>query len=513
MAGWRRNWFSSRLSRLAGRPPSWLLLVLGLALTLSACTEPAAAQRRETPPPLLREFRAAWVATVANIDWPSRPGLSTAAARAELDAIVDRAAELRLNALVFQVRPAADAMYRSVLEPWSEWLTGKQGRAPGTDWDPLEYVIDRCHRHGLELHAWFNPFRCGHPSGKSPPDRSSVRRVLPEACVKFGSYEWMDPGDPEAREWSMRVILDVVRRYDVDGVHIDDYFYPYPVRGVKFDDERSYAGYRARGGKLGRSDWRRQNIDDFVRDLYENVHDEKSWVQVGISPFGIARPGEPAGIKAGIDQYEDLYADVPHWLRQGWLDYLAPQLYWPIDQKPQSFPVLLRYWHRKNVIYRHVWPGINPGRCLQQKPPCRPNELTDQIELIRGEGRNGQVSLGHVHFSFKALRTDAPNVGGALRKRLYGELAIAPESPWLGTTAPPKPKARLERGSDGVTVRWPPDRDTRFVAVQVLDTLGWHTASVVGADHGRCTIPAGYRAIAVSGIGRTGIQSPVVVLK
>lgn len=481
----------------------WCVVLLLLA---PACTEPAAAQRREAPPPLAREFRAAWVATVANIDWPSRPGLPTALARAELDSIVTRAVQLELNALVFQVRPAGDAMYRSVREPWSEWLTGAQGRPPDEDWDPLQYLIERCHREGLQLHAWFNPFRAGHPSGKSKPASNHVRSRLPSLCVKYGSYVWMDPGDARARKWSLDVIIDVVRRYDIDGVHLDDYFYPYPERKSTFDDNRSYDRYTRGGGKLARADWRRHNIDNFVETLYRQTHAEKAWVQVGISPFGIARPGQPAGIEAGIDQYADLYADVPRWLNRGWVDYLVPQLYWPIDQKPQSFAALLCWWHEQNTLARHVWPGINPGRCLQQKPPCRPNELRDQITLIR----QANATQGHVHFSFKALRTDAPNVGLALRRQLYRGPAVAPASPWLGTAAPATPIARLEHHSRGTTLVWQHDRSARFIVVQVKDSTGWRTARVEGADRGGCELPDGNIAIAVSAIGRTGIQSPIV---
>ncbi|MCA8953565.1 MAG: family 10 glycosylhydrolase [Planctomycetes bacterium] len=501
---------------MASRSPSFCALLL--LVWLAACTEPYVARLGDLPPrtgaapappppPLLREFRAAWVATVANIDWPSRRGLPTALARAELDAIVARAADLGLNALVFQVRPAADALYRSAHEPWSEWLTGAQGRPPDEDWDPLEHAIDACHRRGLELHAWFNPFRAGHPDGRSPPAANHVRSRLPNVCVKFGEYVWLDPGDARAQQWSQDVILDVVRRYDVDGVHLDDYFYPYPERGLKFDDARTFEAYQKGGGELALDDWRRARIDDFVHGLYDAVHREKAWVEVGISPFGIARPGVPRGIKAGVDQYADLYADVPRWLRTGWVDYLAPQLYWPIDQKPQSFPVLLAYWLDENVRFRNVWPGLNTNRCLEQKPPCRRTELTDQIELIRGKNQGP----GHIHFSFKALTRELPHGAGALR-RLYAEPAVAPPSPWLGTAAPPPPTARLERQSRGVAVVWPPQPAARFIAVQVRDAIGWRTARIVGQEVGRCELPDGYREVAVSAIGRTGVQSVVARL-
>jgi uncharacterized lipoprotein YddW (UPF0748 family) len=483
------------------------LLSTGL-LVLLVCSAPARAQDRSRPPALPREFRAAWVATVNNIDWPSRPGLPVAAMRAELDEIVRRAVELKLNALVFQVRAAADAFYASRLEPWSEWLTGVQGKAPADGFDPLAHVIEQSHRAGLQLHAWFNPYRAAHPAGKSPVAKQHVLAQMPDACVRYGAYQWMDPGDELAAKWSLAVIQDVVRRYDVDGVHIDDYFYPYPEAKLPFPDQRSFTRYQQSGGELGLGDWRRANIDEFVRRMYEIVHAEKPWVQVGISPFGIARPGVPKGIKAGIDQYEQLYADVPKWLREGWLDYLAPQLYWPIDQAPQSFAALLPWWHSQNTRKRHLWPGINPGRVLAGKPPSRAEELVDQIALLRAADA---ASPGHVHFSFKALRTDAPNVGGALRDRVYGEPALAPAMPWLGAEPPRQPAVRLEPRDDQRRLRWDPDPLARFVVVQVRGARGWRTHAILGADVGVCAVPAG--ELAVTAVGRTGALSPPAVAR
>ena len=348
--------------------------------------------------------------------------------RREMDAIVARAVALRLNALIFQVRPAADAFYQSPLEPWSEWLTGQQGKAPTGNFDPLTYLIGRCHRYGLQLHAWFNPFRCSHPSGKSAPDKKHVRLRAPKLVVSHGKYQWMDPGHPTARKWSLAVIQDVVRRYDIDGVHIDDYFYPYPIARQTFPDDDSYQAYRATGGSMNRADWRRSNIDTFVEQMYRIVHADKPWVMVGISPFGIARPGVPKGIQAGLDQYGALYADVPKWLRNGWLDYLAPQLYWPIDQKPQAFEALLDYWHAQNPKGRAIWPGIYTSKIRDGGGRIRATELRDEIRLVR---RKDEVMPGHVHFSFKALRGDHALVGRQLARDVYAEQATVPQLPWL----------------------------------------------------------------------------------
>ena len=383
-------------------------------------------QDRHRVPPA--EFRAAWVATVNNIDFPSRKGLSPRQLRAELDAIVARAVELRLNALLFQVRPAADALYKSPLEPWSEWLTGTQGKAPAENFDPLRYIIDRCHRSGLHLHAWFNPFRCRHKAARSAPAKKHVSVQAKDLCVQYGEYGWMDPGHPTARKWSLAVIQDVVRRYDIDGVHIDDYFYPYPTNKKPFPDNATYKAYRDRGGRLGRDDWRRSNIDGFVKDMYRIVHADKPWVWVGISPFGIARPGVPKGIQAGLDQYADIYADVPKWLRNGWLDYLTPQLYWPIDQKPQAFKVLLDYWHDQNPKGRAIWPGLATYKMREGGGRNRATEVRDQIRLTRWKDA---VMPGHVHFSFKSLRGDHALVGRQLQREVYTSQAAIPTLPWL----------------------------------------------------------------------------------
>jgi uncharacterized lipoprotein YddW (UPF0748 family) len=478
-------------------------LCISLACQAAACTNLARSQEHQAPPAVAREFRAAWVATVNNIDWPSRPGLPAAAARAELDELVDRAAGLGLNALVFQVRPAGDAFYRSAREPWSEWLTGAQGRAPDVDWDPLAYVVERCHQRGLQLHAWCNPYRAWHPSAKSKPAPEHVLSKLPAVCVRYGSMRWMDPGDERAAEWSLAVLCDIVERYDVDGLHIDDYFYPYPEHGATFADDASYGRYRNRGGRLDVDDWRRDNIDRFVERLYRSVHAIKPWVLVGISPFGIARPGVPRGIQAGVDQYGQLYADVQKWLRQGWCDYLAPQLYWPIDQRPQSFAVLLPWWLLQNERQRHVWPGLDAGRILQGKPPGRRDELAQQIALVRSAAPR---SPGQVLYSFAALRSDAAAVGGTVQ-RLYREPALVPASPWLDGRTPAAPTAQIELGDTRHLLRWTAGDDVRFVAVQVRGEHGWRLHAVLGADLRQTTLPADAKEVIVRAVGRTGALS------
>jgi uncharacterized lipoprotein YddW (UPF0748 family) len=460
----------------------------------------------QPPPELPREFRGVWVATVDNIDWPSRPGLPTDVQQRELDALLDSAHAIGLNAIVFQVRPSCDAFYASQLEPWSEWLTGRQGRAPDPPWDPLARAIDGAHARGLELHAWINPFRARHPQAKSPEAATHVLQRAPELAVRYGDHWWLDPGRARARAWSLKVILDIVQRYDVDGIHLDDYFYPYPIAGIEFPDATSYGAYRRIGGKLSRSDWRRSNVDRFVQELYEQVKRCKPWVKVGISPFGIARPGVPKGIQAGVDQYEQLGADVLLWLRNGWCDYLAPQLYWPIDQTPQSFAVLAPWWARQdNDQHRHIWPGINPGRAAEGKRPWRQGEIQQQIDLLR---RTDGIT-GHVHFSMRVLQADRGGIAAALRERTYRTPALVPASPWLDGRPPAAPVAQLAKGADGaLDLTWQPRAGIRFLAVQARCGKSWRTVAVASADAGRLRLPAdATEAVAVRAVDRCGVGS------
>ncbi|HEX5581940.1 MAG TPA: family 10 glycosylhydrolase [Gemmatimonadaceae bacterium] len=399
----------------------------------AATAEPWMEVRRDELPAIPREFRGAWVASVANIDWPSRPGLSSEEQQHELLAILDRAVALRLNAVILQVRPAADALYPSPHEPWSEYLTGTQGKAPEPYYDPLAFAVREAHRRGLELHAWFNPFRARHSSAKSPASPQHVSRTHPGLVKKYGGFLWMDPGEPEVREQALRVVLDVVRRYDVDGVHIDDYFYPYRERApgggyLQFPDDASWERYRRSGGRLARDDWRRSNVDRFVERLYGEVKREKPWVKVGISPFGIWRPGHPASVR-GLDAYSELYADARKWVREGWRDYVSPQLYWHTTAPQQSYTQLLSWWVEQNQHGRHVWPGNFTSRVGDRNlPNWTPSELLKQVRLTRDE----RGASGNIHFSMKALLEDFGSIVDPLRRQAYVQPALVPASPWLG---------------------------------------------------------------------------------
>jgi uncharacterized lipoprotein YddW (UPF0748 family) len=385
----------------------------------------------DKPPEPLVEFRGVWIATVSNIDWPSKKGLTSAEQKAELVAMLDKAAELKLNAVIFQIRPMCDALYVSDIEPWSEYLTGNLGKPPSPVYDPLELAVREAHARGLELHAWFNPYRARHSSATSPiPDEHIIKR-RPDLAKRYGTHYWLNPTNQEVRDYTMRVILDVVRRYDIDGVHIDDYFYPYPEMGpdgkiIPFPDDDTRKEYQKIGGKLSRDDWRRDAVNQLIERLYREVKAAKPSVKVGVSPFGIWRPGSPPGV-AGFDPYTEIYADSRLWLKEGWCDYLAPQLYWPLKQEKQSFSRLLAWWSDENSKQRCLWPGLYTSRVTGKDKGWPASEIIEEIKLARAQpGASGQI-----HFSARALVNNTGGIADAL-KAVYTEPAHVPIMPWSG---------------------------------------------------------------------------------
>ncbi len=474
-------------------------------------------------PTLPREFRAAWVATVANIDWPSKPGLSAEAMRDEIVTSVQTAKRLGINAFLLQVRANADAIYPSTLEPWADVLTGSQGQAPAwatlgpqAPFDPLKTWIDESHKAGIELHAWFNPYRARHVSAKSAAASNHISRTQPELVKTYGGFGWLDPGEPRAAARSLAVIEDVARRYDIDGVHIDDYFYPYPVSTVQastvpgsatvsvktnFPDEPSWRAYTQAGGTLTRADWRRDNVDRFVQQMDERVRAVKPWLRVGVSPFGLGKPSaRPAGIR-GFSQYDELYADVERWMAKGWMDYLAPQLYWPIEQKAQAFPVLLDYWAANNPAGVQVYAGLYSSRVNNTTATWQPSEINQQIDITRDRAKANPLLSGHVHFSWVALQNNRRGLADALMP-LYAQAAVAPASVRTKPLAQPAPTVLRATASQLLLA------PTNASRVAFWQRVGGQWQLGVWSAGQALMLATGTDAVVVSTLDRFGHESP-----
>jgi uncharacterized lipoprotein YddW (UPF0748 family) len=458
-----------------------------LAFAAAACggtsdpmTGPTPVTPTDTATPVIqREMRGMWIATVANIDWPSRTTLTADQQRSELIAILDRAAATRINTIVFHVRPAADAVYQSSLEPWASMLSGTQGTNPG--YDPLAFAIQEAHARGLELHAWVNPFRAGNTSDTLRLARTHLFYTRRDLVRVYASNIWLDPGEPDVQDHSTRVIKDIVTRYDIDGIHADDYFYPYVVndaagRPIPFPDSATFAKY---GAGVGRDDWRRANIDRFVERMYNEVHAIKPTIKVGISPFGIWRPGFPSGV-SGLDAYASIYADSRKWLQRGWVDYLAPQLYWAIAPPQQSYPALLDWWINESQITskRPVWPGLAAYRVNDGTSSAfTMQEIPDQIRLTR------QRLNGTGHLLYNTTWTLTRNNGAlatSLAGDLYKSVALVPASPWLDATPPNAPTIAVS----GTTIEITPGtgESARWWGVRLHTASGWTTRVVFGTE-------------------------------
>lgn len=438
----------------------------------------------EDPPPVPREFRAAWATPIWDRglrDWPSAAGLSPDSQRAELRAMLDHAASIGLNAIMLHVRIAGDAMYPTKYAPWSAYLTGTSGQGPNPSYDPLQFAVDEAHARGIQLHAWFNPFRAMMPIFAGKASSMHVTRTHPEWIRKYGTETWIDPGEPAARKWVLETMLDVVKRYDVDGIHIDDYFYPYRESRVvtkrvrkkrvrtrvelEFPDDKTWKKYGRPAGFSDRGDWRRANIDDFVKTLYSSVKAIKPAMVVGISPFGIWRPGNPPGVN-GLDSFSEIYADSRKWLREGWLDYIAPQIYWEVGGEQDRFRLLDAWWRSENPQARYIFPGLYTSHVWGESGVWPMDAIKTQIDFLRDQRVGSADALGHVHFRLAALFAESDRLSATLNG-VYSERAIAPAYPWLGAAVPAAPVVDVVRGSgpssatsftvtrgDSASVRW-----------------------------------------------------------
>ncbi|HEY3864124.1 MAG TPA: family 10 glycosylhydrolase [Verrucomicrobiae bacterium] len=460
---------------------------------------------RDEPPPVPREFRGLWVATYQNIDWPSQAGLDSIRQKQEMLALFDRAAALRFNVIVFQVRGSCDAVYESKIEPWSECLTGRMGQAPSPFYDPLQFAVAEAHKRGLQLHAWFNPYRA-RPRNSKTPAATHVTFTHPRLVRAYGKYMWLDPAEQGTRDYSSSVIMDVTRRYDIDGVQFDDYFYPYPETAngqeINFPDDAPWHSYAAQGGKMSRADWRRDNVNRFVEAVYHSIKKEKPWVQFGISPFGIWRPHHPPEI-TGFDAYDSLYCDARKWLDEGWLDYCAPQLYWPVDQKAQSFPVLLQWWAAQNTRHRTLLAGMKVNGWKQVSDDAR--EEAREINLTRSNpGASGEI-LWHA----RPLLSPSSSVATALEHEIYAAPALVPAAPWLRAIGPGKPELRMESAGGGLQLEWKSGGESAAQWVLQIKSGGhWRTEILPGEKTSEWikTAPAAIRpeAVCLSATDRYG---------
>lgn len=397
-----------------------------LATTGSAAADTGRAPRPAGRPRGLTEMRGVWLATVANRDWPSRPGLTPAQQRTELIAHLDTAVRDRLNTVMFQVRPTADALWPSPYEPWSQYLTGTQGQDPG--WDPLGTAVEEAHVRGLQLHAWFNPYRIANNTDLSKLVASHPARKHPDWVVVYGGKLYYNPGLPQVRAFVEDAILDAVKKYPVDGVHFDDYFYPYPVAGQSFDDDAAYDTYG--GGFADRAAWRRDNIDKLIRETAARIEQIRPGTRFGISPFGvwrnIATDSRGSDTRAGVQTYDDLCADTRKWVRENWIDYIVPQLYWNIGFAAADYAKLVPWWAE---VARGTKTQLYAGEALYKAgDPAQSAAWQDPAELSRHltlAAKYPQVG-GHVFFAARDVAVDPVGAMARVVADHYQQPAEAP---------------------------------------------------------------------------------------
>lgn len=381
-----------------------------------------------------RQLRGVWIASVSNINWPSAPGLTAEQQQAELTDLLDAAVRMRMNAVYLQIRPAADALYASPYEPWSQYLTGTQGKAPG--YDPLAFAVAEAHSRNLELHAWMNPYRVSTQPDPSKLSPTHPARVHPDWCVEYGGQLYYNPGLPAVQDFDVQVITDVAGRYDIDGIHFDDYFYPYPVGTADFPDDAAFAAHGT--GYPDKATWRRANIDKLVSTLQSELRATKPWVKWGISPFGIWRnqATDPLGSATnGLQSYDALSSDTRGWVEKGWLDYIAPQLYWNIGFPVAAYDVLLDWWSKVvDGTGTQLLIGQTVSKIGTSNPPAwlNPDEMPNHLIL----NRQYPEAAGDIFFNVTKLLADPLGFETRLIDDLYEYPALVPEMPRLAGPAP-----------------------------------------------------------------------------
>ena len=436
-------------------------LILLLALFLA--TGVGAQIQQQSPYPK-REFRGAWIQAVNG----QFRGIPTEKLKQTLIDQLNSLQGAGINAIIFQVRPEADALYASQLEPWSRFLTGVQGQAPSPYWDPMQFMIDECHKRGMEFHAWINPYRV-KTSLKSELSPNHLYNIHPEWFVTYNNQLFFDPALPESRRHICMVVADIVSRYDVDAIHMDDYFYPYPAKGMDFPDDASFARYG--GGFTNRADWRRSNVNILIQKIHETIRGLKPWVKFGISPFGIYRneKNDPLGSKTnGLQNYDDLYADVLLWARNGWVDYNIPQIYWQIGHPAADYETLVKWW-AKNTENRPLFIGQSVMNTIQNADPKNPsmNQLPRKMALERAY----QTIGGSCQWPASAVVENAGKYRDALVQEYPKYTALVPVFDFMDDKAPGKVrKAKKVWTEDGYMLFWtaPKAKDEMDRAVQYV---------------------------------------------
>ena len=436
-------------------------LILLLALFLA--TGVGAQIQQQSPYPK-REFRGAWIQAVNG----QFRGIPTEKLKQTLIDQLNSLQGAGINAIIFQVRPEADALYASQLEPWSRFLTGVQGQAPSPYWDPMQFMIDECHKRGMEFHAWINPYRV-KTSLKSELSPNHLYNIHPEWFVTYNNQLFFDPALPESRRHICMVVADIVSRYDVDAIHMDDYFYPYPAKGMDFPDDASFARYG--GGFTNRADWRRSNVNILIQKIHETIRGLKPWVKFGISPFGIYRneKNDPLGSKTnGLQNYDDLYADVLLWARNGWVDYNIPQIYWQIGHPAADYETLVKWW-AKNTENRPLFIGQSVMNTIQNADPKNPsvNQLPRKMALERAY----QTIGGSCQWPASAVVENAGKYRDALVQEYHKYPALVPVFDFMDDKAPGKVrKVKKVWTEDGYMLFWtaPRAKDEMDRAVQYV---------------------------------------------
>ena len=399
---------------------------LSFFLLIACCLLPALSFTQTKP-----EFRGVWVATVDNIDWPSKGNYYSDSQKTEFIRLLDMHQRNGMNAMIVQIRPATDAFYPSQYEPWSEFLTGKQGQPPVPYYDPLEFMITETHKRGMEFHAWMNPYRAVFNIDKSSIAANHITKIYPDWFLTYGDKKYFDPGNKEVQQYVTNVVKDVVSRYAVDAIHFDDYFYPYRIAGKEFPDDAKYQQY---GNGMNKDDWRRSNVDSIILMLSNAIKKENPKCQFGISPFGVWRnedkdPVNGSKTKGAQTNYDDLYADILLWLKNGWIDYVAPQLYWEFGHKVAPYEVLLDWWS-KHTYGRNCYIGLGIYRANSNSAWKDITQLPRQIEALR----NTPNIQGMIFFSSKSFNNNPNGWSDSLRLEYFKEPAKTPEMNWINST-------------------------------------------------------------------------------